>query len=335
MKKLFAILLALSMIFALAATQAAADSAAPEMVIKLGHTESDNENSTHHTADTKFAELVEEYTNGRIKIEVYANGQLGGERDMVEGLQIGTVDMCSVANFSLSGFDGAFGVFDLPYFYDTLEDGYMCIDSDYFNDVMCPALAEKTGIRILGVGVGGFRHVMTNKEISSIDDFKSLKIRVPGNAMYVDAYNALGFQTTTMAIGDVITGLQQGTVDGMEMMITPMYTNSLCDLLHNCCLTQINFSVNPILISEDLFQRLSAEDQEILIRAAHEAGVYERKKVAAFTDECQVLLETEKNMKFDTIDLTPCKEAVAGVIDQYTDSIGADVIENFRNIMGK
>ena len=130
----------------------------------------------------------------------------------------------------------------------------------------------------------------------------------------------------------VVAGLQQGTVDGFEMMITPLYTNGFYDLLDHCCLTQINFSVNPMLISETLFQSLSTEDQEILMRAAREAAVYEREKIAAFTDECVKLLE-EKGMSFDTIDLVPCKEAVASVIDKYADSIGADVIENFRAIM--
>lgn len=116
------------------------------------------------------------------------------------------------------------------------------------------------------------------------------------------------------------------------MMITPLYTNGFYDLLDHCCLTQINFSVNPMLISETLFQSLSTVDQEILMRAAREAAVYEREKIAAFTDECVKLLE-EKGMSFDTIDLVPCKEAVASVIDKYADSIGADVIENFRAIM--
>lgn len=167
-KKLSALFLAMVMLFALVACGAdpAADAGneaentnpdAENLVIKMGHAESDNENSCHHMADTKFAELVNEYSDGRITIEVFANGQLGGERDMVEGLQIGTVDMCSVANLSLSGFDESFGVFDLPYFFDTAEDAYKILDSEYFNDVMCPALAEKTGIRILGVGVGGYQ----------------------------------------------------------------------------------------------------------------------------------------------------------------------------------
>ena len=342
-KKLSALFLAMVMLFALVACGAdpAADAGneaentnpdAENLVIKMGHAESDNENSCHHMADTKFAELVNEYSDGRITIEVFANGQLGGERDMVEGLQIGTVDMCSVANLSLSGFDESFGVFDLPYFFDTAEDAYKILDSEYFNDMMCPALAEKTGIRILGVGVGGYRNIACNKTITSIDDFNSLKIRVPQNSLYVDAYDALGFQTTTMAISEVVAGLQQGTVDGFEMMITPLYTNGFYDLLDHCCLTQINFSVNPMLISETLFQSLSTEDQEILMRAAREAAVYEREKIAAFTDECVKLLE-EKGMSFDTIDLVPCKEAVASVIDKYADSIGADVIENFRAIM--
>lgn len=345
-KKLSALFLAMVMLFALVACGAdpAADAGneaentnpdAENLVIKMGHAESDNENSCHHMADTKFAELVNEYSDGRITIEVFANGQLGGERDMVEGLQIGTVDMCSVANLSLSGFDESFGVFDLPYFFDTAEDAYKILDSEYFNDVMCPALAEKTGIRILGVGVGGYRNIACNKTITSIDDFNSLKIRVPQNSLYVDAYDALGFQTTTMAISEVVAGLQQGTVDGFEMMITPLYTNGFYDLLDHCCLTQINFSVNPMLISETLFQSLSTEDQEILMRAAREAAVYEREKIAAFTDECVKLLE-EKGMSFDTIDLVPCKEAVASVIDKYADSIGADVtlVEENATISG-
>lgn len=342
MKKLCAWILALLMTFSLTACGGSGDTTQPDgennnadaqnLVIKMGHVESDNENSCHHTADSKFAELVNQYSDGRITIEVYPNGQLGDERDMVEGLQIGTVEMCSVANLALSGFDPAFGVFDLPYFFDSLEDAYKVLDSDYFNNEMCPALAEDTGIRILGVGVGGFRQVASKKQITSMDDFKSLKIRVPQNSIYVDAYNALGFQTTSMAMSEVVTGLQQGTVDGFEMMVTPLYTNGFYEMLDHCCMTQINFSVNPMLISESLFQSLSAADQEILTKAAREAAVYEREKIAAFTDECISLLEAE-GMTFDTIDLTPCKEAVAPVIEKYTDSIGADVIENFRQIM--
>lgn len=216
-KKLSALFLAMVMLFALVACGAdpAADAGneaentnpdAENLVIKMGHAESDNENSCHHMADTKFAELVNEYSDGRITIEVFANGQLGGERDMVEGLQIGTVDMCSVANLSLSGFDESFGVFDLPYFFDTAEDAYKILDSEYFNDVMCPALAEKTGIRILGVGVGGYRNIACNKTITSIDDFNSLKIRVPQNSLYVDAYpecNAISGIVLNTTVGGI------------------------------------------------------------------------------------------------------------------------------------
>ena len=92
------------------------------------------------------------------------------------------------------------------------------------------------------------------------------------------------------------------------------------------------YRIPKALFQEPRFQSLSTEDQEILMRAAREAAVYEREKIAAFTDECVKLLE-EKGMSFDTIDLVPCKEAVASVIDKYADSIGADVIENFRAIM--
>ena len=343
LKKAITLFISLCLVFCLAAcgggsgdnsAETATYSSEEPLVIKLGHTESDNENSTHHTADTKFAELANEYTDGRVQIEVYANGQLGGERDMIEGLQIGTIDMCSVANFSLGSFDPSFGVFDLPYFFESKEDAYKVLDSDYLYDTMAENLASSTGIRILGVGVGGYRQIVTNEPITSLDDLKGKKIRVPENSMYVDAYNALGCQTTTMAISEVITGLQQGTVDGFEMMVTPLYTNGFYDLLSDVCMSNVNFSVNPILISEKLYQTLTAEDQEALKKAAREAGVYEREKIAAFTEEAKGLLE-EKGMTFTEVDTTPWKEATAGVIDKYAEKIGTDIIENFRQIMGK
>lgn len=340
-KRLIAVFMSIMVIFALTAcggggSEEAADSssdASEVITIKLGHTESDEEHSNHNTICTKFADLVDEYSNGHIQIEVFPNGQLGGERDMVEGMQVGTIDMASTASMVLSNFDPVFYAFDLPYFYPDPESAEKVLDSDFLKQ-KGDEFASTNGVRILAYGTGGYRYIASNKQITKLADLKGLKIRVPENSVYVDAYNALGCSTTTMAISEVVSGLQQGTVDGFEMYMTPLYTNKFYDLLDNVALTQVNFGVNPLMISENLYKTLSAEDQEILQKAAAEAAAYQREVALGYVDEVQPLLE-ENGMSINAIeDLDAFEAATAGIKDKYADKIGADVIAEFESIMG-
>ncbi len=343
-KKVIALGICVMMVFAMVACGSDGDGdtgkandnpPAEDLVIKLGHTESDNENSMHNTACVKFAELVEEYSEGRITVEVHPNGELGGERDMIEGMQIRTLDMASVASMVVGNFDPSFAVFDLPYLFPDLETTYKVLDSDYVLNDMNESLASKAKVRVLGYGIGGFRYIASNKKIESLEDVKGMKIRVPENSVYVDSYNALGAVTTTMAIGEVITGLQQGTVDGFEMCMTPLYTNGFYDLLDHIALTGVNCSVNPLIISEELFQSLSTEDQEILKKAAQEAAAYEREIIGAYIEEVQPLLEKEGVSLDEIKDIDAFKKATEGVIDKHRDEIGSETIDAIMNLINE
>ncbi len=289
---------------------------------KLGHAGP----STHpyQAGALKFAELVKEATHGKIIIDVFPASQLGNERDLIEGLQLGTVDFTITTTGTISSFQPEFGVTDLPFLFRDLDHAYKVLDGDVGDELY--KKIEGIGIKGLSWFENGFRHVSNSKRpINSVDDIKGLKIRTMENPIHVAFFRQLGADPTPMAWGEVFSALEQGVVDGQENPVAVLTSAKLYEVQKYYALTGHVYSAVPLMVRLDLFNSFSKEEQTAIMNAALEASKYERKLLAE--QEVNGLVELKaKGMLISEPDRSKFQAAVQPVYEKFSKSIGKDLI---------
>ena len=239
--------------------------------IQIGFTTAAIDSDPYYIFAKNFSEIVDKKTNGRIKIEVKGGGQLGQEGEMCTGMQIGTTDMAVMTNGFVSGYIPAAGLFDLPFIFKNNEEAARILDGKLGIEVLNEY--EKFGIKALAYGEGGFRHLVTLKnQVKKPEDFKGLKIRCMETESYIATYAALGTNAVPMAWSETITGLQQGTIDGLDIPISVIYANGFSDIAKDLNLTGHFYSPLIICMSKKIFDSFDENDKKILIESAKEAG---------------------------------------------------------------
>ena len=239
--------------------------------IQIGFTTAAIDSDPYYIFAKNFSEIVDKKTNGRIKIEVKGGGQLGQEGEMFTGMQIGTTDMAVMTNAYVSGYIPAAGLFDLPFIFKNNEEAARILDGKLGTEVLNEY--EKFGIKALAYGEGGFRHLVTLKnQVRKPEDFKGLKIRCMETESYIATYAALGTNAVPMAWSETITGLQQGTIDGLDIPISVIYANGFSDIAKDLNLTGHFYSPLIICMSKKIFDSFDENDKKILIESAKEAG---------------------------------------------------------------
>ena len=177
----------------------------------------------------KFSELVSEKTGGKVKVEVFHSSQLGNERDLIEGLQLGTVEMCIVSTAPLSNFTTQFNVFDLPFIFSETQKTREILDGPIGQEILDTLDAQ--GIVGLCYFENGFRNVTNNvRPITKPEDLKGLKIRTMESPIHMASFRAMGANPTPMALGELFTALQLGTVDGQENPLAIINTSKFYEV---------------------------------------------------------------------------------------------------------
>ena len=305
---------------------AAADTEAT--VLKLGTTV--NEQDSFQVAAEKFAELVAERTGGAYKIEIYPNGTLGGERDMLESMQIGTLDMGIITSGPFINFSSAMGVLDMPYLFASNEEAYAVLDGEIGRELL--DTLEDSGLKGLAYAERGFRNLTNSKKpIETAADLNGMKIRIMENDVYTASFEAMGVNANPMAWADALTALQQGTVDGQENPINVIYSYSLWESQKYVTLDRHSYSTAIITMSADVFNKLDAETQQIFLDAAQEAAAFERAWVAEQeSDQLQAMKDNGMEV-IEEPDITSFKEAVQPVYDKYTEY--ADYVKRIQDVI--
>lgn len=244
------------------------------IVIKYGH--SGTLEGLHGVASTKFKELAEEYSDGRIEVQLFPSNQLGSEQEAFQGARIGTLEMTDGAVNNLTPFAPAVGFLSFPYMFETREQAYTILDGEIGEELQ-EIVIEQAGVRVLGFLEGGFR-VLTNSErpVTTIDDLPGLRIRVPNNSIMVDTWKAFGINPTALPWPEVFTALQQGTVDGQENPYWVIWEENFNEVQDY--ITEVHYLMwlGPMVIGEEFFQSLPSDLQDVVVRAAEDAVAYER-----------------------------------------------------------
>lgn len=307
---------------AAAETTAAAEAPADAVKIKLGTTGNEEHQST--IAATYFKEKVEELTNGGISVELYPNSSLGSEREMAEGVKLGTLEMTIVTtDGTLPGWVPETQVLSIPYLFANKEQAYGVLD-DTLQPYFEP-LFEAQGFKHLAFCELGFRHFTNNvREITCADDVAGLSIRVQEAPIWFALTDSLGATATPVPFNELYTALSQGMVDGQENPIPSIASSRFNEVQKYMCLDGHTYAAESILIGLDFYNKLPAEYQEAVDEAAKYASesqratvdANEQKQLADLKEAGMIVCEDPDIASFQaaTADL-PEREEVKAIVD--------------------
>jgi tripartite ATP-independent transporter DctP family solute receptor len=293
------------------------------LTLKAGHSVA--ETHPYHLGLVKFAELVSQKTNGQVKIDIYANSQLGNERDMIEGLQIGTIDLVVSSTGPVSNFVPQMGVVDLPFLFRDRDHAYKVLDGPIGQDLLSKFQAKN----IVGLAFweNGFRHLTNSKRpVTTPNDVKGLKIRTMENQVHQETFRVLGADPTPMAWSEVFTALQQGTIDGQENPIPIIYNQKIYEAQKYLSLTGHFYSPSLLLMSNAAFQKLTPEQQKAFQEAALEAAAYEREQIKQQENE-QVDKLKAAGMEVTEADRAAFQQATQSVYQKFESQFGKELIQ--------
>ncbi|MBZ4688580.1 MAG: dicarboxylate transporter, DctP subunit [Clostridiales bacterium] len=305
-------------------TETSSDEGKAETInLKVGHVLAPTH--PYQTGLEKFAELVAEKTDGKVKVDVFHSSQLGNEREMIEALQMGTLDMTLVSTAPLAGFSNAFLVFDLPFIFEDRESAYKVLDGEFGTDMLNSL--ENSGIKGLAYWENGFRNVTNSRRpVVHPSDMEGMKIRTMENKIHMASFRTIGADPTPMAFGELFTALQQQTVDAQENPLPIIFTSNFFEVQDHLAMTGHFYAAAPLLISKQLWDSFSPEIQDAIQEAAIEARDFERQTVSDMDAELLGTLK-EKGMQVTEVDKKEWREAMKPVYDEFEAEIGADVIQ--------
>ena len=254
----------------------------------------------------KYAELVAQRTGNKVKIDIYPATQLGSERDLVEGLQLGTVDLVVTSTGPLGGFVPKMFVVDLPFLFRDKEHAYKVLDGPIGKGLL-DAFSAK-GIKGLAFWENGFRNITnTVRPIEKPEDLKGIKIRTMENKIHLASFKAWGASPTPMAWGEV-------------------YTAKIFEVQKYLALTGHFYSPSPILMSEKSFKALPQDIQKIMIDTALECATFERNLLR--DDETKQIADLKaKGMQVSTPNKKPFQDAAASVYKEFEGQFGKEMID--------
>lgn len=285
---------------AVALTMGGAAIANATTILKLGHLA--NEHDVWHLASLKFADEVARLTKGRVEVKVYPNETLGKEMDLINGMQLGTVDM-TITGESLQNWAPKAALLAIPYAYKSLDQMIAVASGPIGKDIEAQII-EKAKIRPIAFFPRGPRDLTSNRPIRTLEDLKGLKLRVPNVPLFVNVWRALGAQPTPMAFSEVFTSLQNGVIDAQENPLALIKSANFFEVQKYVNLTEHVRSWIYLAIGEKSFHKLSAADQKAILEAGKLAQAYEYKLFLA--DEQKLASELKaKGMTFINVDTAP------------------------------
>jgi len=272
------------------------------------------EHATIRAINEKFKPRVEELTNGGVEVQVFDNSQLGGERDLMEQVQAGLLQMSYISPI-FATVDPAINVMDLPFLFEDESHVDEVINGQIGKELL-KDLPSK-GMVPLGYFENGFR-VITNsaQPINGLSDVKGLKIRTPEAPVSVAIFNALGANVTPMSFGELYSALQQGVVDGQENAYNTVASSRFFEVQKYLSETKHMWGCFVIMASAKWWDTLDADTQAAITTAAAEASIYQREIFRTETESSKKLCE-DNDIEISYPDREEFKAAVASVYENF------------------
>jgi len=288
------------------------------------------QNSHYGVAIDTFAREVEARTNGRYKIQTFYSSALGAERESVEGVQLGTLDLTLTSTGPLPNFVPEVAILDIPFLFRDYAHARAVLDGPIGQELSQKFPAK--GMVALAWGENGFRHMTNSKRpVNGPDDLKGLKMRTMENPIHIEAYKQFGILPTPMAFTEVYTALQQGTVDGQENPLSVITAAKLDQVQKNLSLTGHVYSPAVFLMNKAQWDKLSPADKQAFVDAAKAAVKANRARIDQ--DEKKAVAELRgKGMNVvDNVDKAKFQAVLAPVYVDFAKRFGQDNIDRIKN----
>jgi tripartite ATP-independent transporter DctP family solute receptor len=321
MKK-FALLAALSVALVAASAQA---QTAMKISISIG------QNSHQGVGIDTFAREVERRTGGRYKIQTFYSGALGGERESIEAVQLGTQELTLTSTGPVPNFVPEARILDIPFLFRDKAHARAVLDGPIGQDML--KVFESKGFKALSWAENGVRHMTNSKRaVNSPDDLKGLKMRTMENPVHVAAYKGFGIITTPMAFPEVFTALQQGTVDGQENPLSVIMAAKFDQVQRHLSLTGHVYSPAIFLMNKAAFDKLAAADRQHFLEAAKEAAKVNRARVDEDDAKGVAELRSKGMQVVENVDKARFQAALTPVYAEFEKQFGKANIERIRNV---
>jgi len=269
----------------------------------------------------EFKEKVEELSAGKIKIDIQASGVLGAENDVLDTMLGGggTIDMSRISAFALTSYGGEKSkLLSIPFTFVNREHFWNFATSDLAPEFLLEPHENGTGIRGLFYGEEGFRHFFTVDEISGMEDLKGMKLRVSNDPIMQGLVEGIGASPTVVSFGELYSALQTGVVNGAEQPIANYKANAFHEVAPNLILNAHTLGAIQVVITDEAWDKLTVEQQEVLMEAGRHASEFNRKISEEAENKVLEELKAEGVNVVEVEDITPWQEAVKEVVESAT-----------------
>lgn len=281
--------------------------ASDEQVIRFKMAVADADSSAQAEGARKIAEEVEKATDGKIQIEVMAGGTLGAERDTVELAMLGGIDIVTCANSVLTQWIPEMSILDQAFLFTNEDQAHGAVDGPVGELIEREAL-EKLDLHVIGYMESGFRNVFSKKPITSIEDFRGVKIRTMQNAYHMAAFESFGAIPTSMAASEQFTALQQGTIDACENAVSNCLNNGFYEVTKDITYSNHAFVYIVVSMSDHAWSRIPEELRPTFMEAVERGYNQERALLKQANEDATEILK-EKGVTFHEIDVETLQKA--------------------------
>lgn len=278
----------------------------------------------------KFAEEVGRLSNGKMKIQVYANSTLGGDRELLESCKDGDIPFVVQNTAPQVTFMEDVAVFDIPCAFDSIEEVREKVDDERFYGQM-ENVYEEAGYKLLGYADQGFRVMSTNKNVTALSDFKGQKIRTMENPYHMDFWKSIKANPTPMTFSEVYIGLQQGTIDAQENPYEVIVSSKLYEQQDYVVETNHLPHLISLIVSDEFFGELSKEEQDVIEEASEVAKAYAREQSdRRIAEKIKVIEESgTKIVPMSDSLREEVRKAAESVTQEIQNSVSKEVVEAY------
>lgn len=305
--------------------------AAQAETLKLAH--GANTSNPRHQAAVIFAELVEEKTDGEVKVNIFPAGQLGDERQFLEAVASGGIDFALAGTPIYSAYESKLELLDMPYLFLSAESAWDILDGPLGQELTAPL--KDDGFQVLAFWENGLRHITNNKRpINTPDDLNGLKVRVAGSKVRLATFEAFGASPVPIAFSELYLALSQGVVDGQENPLTNIHSAKFWEVQKYLSLSGHVYGALPLSVSNATWDKLDESKRAAITEAAAEARDFHRQKVAEL--EASLVAELKANgMEVNEVaDMKPFQDIARGVWQLYRDQFGDEAVDRVLNLAG-
>ena len=305
-----------------------------ELKLTIGHSHPTNADDDVHYLCVQFAKHVTEATGGKVTFDIIGDGILGAEPEQLEAVGFGTSDMTTVTSITISTQSASHLILSMPFLFQNYDEIHRFLDSEIMAEINEKILND-CNAKVLTIGDGGFRQSINNVHpITSAESYKNLKWRVMESPLHIAIFRALGSNPTPMNGLEILTGLQQGTIDGLDIPTTSIYSMQLYTAAKYLDLTNHMFTGWYLLINKARWDAFPDNLQKIFVESAAKATAEQRVLVVDSEVRKIDTMEAAGKITNRNVETSSMREAVKPLYDEYRGRIGGDILDRTMSFLG-